>query len=133
MKVVAAPGCMLLFAWVTAQGCASVSPYRASIGSDDANERILGIRAAGEARDGGAVPLLVDRLEDEDSGVRFFAIIALEKITGERFGYNYADSSLERSESVLRWRSFVKRGEHLTSAGGGQATAGGGRGDSTGL
>lgn len=96
--------------------CTSVGPYRAAISSDDVNERILGIVAAGEARDRGAVPLLVDRLEDEDDAVRFYAILALERITGKRFGYDYAKQSGERAASVVEWRSYVRRGEHLTSA-----------------
>ncbi len=101
--------------WFFLPGCASVGPYRAAISSDDVNERILGIVAAGQAGDRGAVPLLVDRLEDDDDAVRFFAILSLERITGERFGYDYAKQSRERSASVALWRSYIRRGEHLTT------------------
>lgn len=96
-------------------GCANIGPYRAAISSEDVNERILGVIAAGEARDRGAVPLLVDRLEDEDEAVRFFAIVALERITGKRFGYDYAKESRERAASVALWRAYIRRGEHLTA------------------
>jgi len=71
--------------------------------------RIKAIVEAGRERDDKAVPLIVDRLEDEDEGVRLYSIIALEKITGERFGYDYGDSMSERAGAVERWRNFVRR------------------------
>lgn len=92
-------------------GCVSSRPYRANLSSDNATERIMAVKAAGEAKDAGAVPLLVDRLEDEDAGVRFFSIIALEKITGRRFGYDYSQPSRERAAAIVRWRDFVRKGE----------------------
>ena len=101
---------------VALAGCASTGPYRARISSEQAAERILGIRAAAQSKDWGAVPLIVDRLEDEDEAVRFYAILALERITGERFGYDYARSSFERAASVSKWRSYIKGGKHLTAA-----------------
>lgn len=102
-------------ALIALAGCASVGPYRARISSEEPAERILGIREAAQSRDWGAVPLIVDRLEDEDEAVRFYAILALERITGERFGYDYAQPSFERAASVSRWRSYIKGGKHLTA------------------
>ncbi len=93
-------------------GCAKPKFYRADIQSEDPGDRILAIRAAGEAGDRKAVPHLVDRLDDEDDGVRFFAILALERITGSRLGYHYAASSVERTEAVERWREYVRDGRH---------------------
>lgn len=111
------PFCVgIALSFLVLDGCASVGPYRAKISSEEAAERILGIRAAGQAKDWGAVPLIVDRLEDEDEAVRFYAILALERITGERMGYDYSQSSYERSASVSRWRAYVKGGKHLTAA-----------------
>lgn len=66
------------------------------------------------------MPLLVDRLEDEDEAVRFFAIIALDKITGERLGYDYAQPAAERAKAVERWREYVQRGQHASSAASGK-------------
>lgn len=100
---------------VVAGGCGGPEMWRANIQSDNPDERILAIRAAAEAEDASSVPLLVDRLEDEDSAVRFFAILALEKITGERFGYDYAKSAADRARSVAIWRSYV-RGERRTAS-----------------
>ena len=87
-------------------GCAA-TVYRSNIQAPYSHDRILAIREAGERRDRQAVPLLVDRLEDEDSAVRFYAILALERITGERLGYQYEDSSAERQVAVERWRKFA--------------------------
>ncbi len=53
------------------------------------------------------IPRLVDRLEDEDEGVRFYAILGLEKLTGRRLGYRYGDSADLRRAGVDRWRAFV--------------------------
>jgi hypothetical protein len=89
-------------------GCARPAPMRASFHSDDVNERILAIRQAADAKDPSTVPLLVDRLEDEDEAVRFFAILALDRITGQRFGYDYGHSAGRRAAAVERWRAYVE-------------------------
>lgn len=86
-------------------------------------DRILGIRAAVERGDRSAVPHIVDRLEDEDDGVRFFAIIALDRITGERFGYDYAKPATERAAAVGRWREYVHGSRNIPAGGDQQAAA----------
>ncbi|MFQ5501450.1 MAG: HEAT repeat domain-containing protein [Phycisphaerae bacterium] len=98
-------------------GCTPPQHYRAAIQSEVPGDRILAIRSAGEARDRGAVPLLVDRLEDDDDGVRFFAILALEKITGDRLGYAYGDPPRLRAAAVERWRAYVRDGLHVATDG----------------
>ena len=96
-------------------GCSSTPPhFRANIQSADPGNRILAIRQAGERKDEASVPLLVDRLEDEDDGVRFYAILALERITGQRFGYDYAKPSWERASAVERWRAHVRGGPQVS-------------------
>ena len=94
---------------IWAGGCVSAG-YRANIQAPYSYDRIVAIREAGERRDKVAVPLLVDRLEDEDSAVRFYAILALERITGDRLGYRYEDSASERHDAVERWRQFANMG-----------------------
>lgn len=91
-----------------AAGCTRGAPWRASMQSDDVNERILAVREAAEKKDKASVPALVDRLEDEDEAVRFFAILALDKITGTRFGYEYGQPAWRRARSVDKWRLYVK-------------------------
>ena len=102
---------------LTLAGCQG-SRGLAGIQSADPLERSLAIREAAEAKDTRAVPLLVDRLEDEDDGVRFYAILALERITGERFGYHYSKPARERAGAVERWRAYVEGGGHGGMKGG---------------
>jgi HEAT repeat protein len=105
---------LLLTGW--AAGCTGVKPAHPDIQSDDADRRILAIKAAAQSHNRAEVPQLVDRLEDEDEAVRFFAILALEKITGQRFGYDYGQSSQARGPSVERWRVYVRRKEYMIAA-----------------
>jgi len=79
----------------------------------------MAIRTAGERRDQAAIPLLVDRLEDEDAAVRFYAILALERITGDRLGYRYEESAAAQRPAVERWRNYAR----TRGAGGGEAPA----------
>ena len=85
----------------------SETGYRSNIQAPYSNDRILAIREAGERQDRLAIPLLVDRLEDEDAAVRFYAILALERITGDRLGYRYEESATDRNEAVERWRRYA--------------------------
>ncbi len=107
--------CLIVAMWpVLAMGCnLGRSPYGASFESPDPSDRIAAVRQAGNSEDQSAVPALVDRLEDEDSGVRLYAILALERIVGTRMGYDYANSDAERVRAVYRWREFVRRGGHV--------------------
>jgi len=102
-------------AWsFAAPACApSQPPPRTAIQSANPDERIRGIHEAAERNDRYAVPLLVDRLEDEDEAVRFYAILALEKMTGQRLGYDYARPAVDRVRAVERWREYVRQGLHV--------------------
>ncbi|HSW44467.1 MAG TPA: HEAT repeat domain-containing protein [Phycisphaerae bacterium] len=92
-------------------GCAAPrTPYPESFNSFRPEERILAARHAAEINDPNAIPLLVDRLEDDDSAVRMFAIISLEKLTGIRLGYDYAADDVDRARAVERWRRQVREG-----------------------
>lgn len=108
---------LVVFAGIVADsGCAQ---HRVLVGihSPDALGRILAIRRIAEEDDREAIPLLVDRLDDQDSGVRFYAIVALDRMTGERFGYDYAQSAAERGLAVEKWRAFAMRGGHVERIG----------------
>ncbi len=74
----------------------------------DARRRALAVRDAAERGDHSAVPLLVDRLEDEDETVRFYAILALERLTDKRFGYVYYKAPAAQSDAIALWRRFVR-------------------------
>ena len=66
---------------------------------------------AGNTHDRKALPLLVERLGDSDSDVRFFAILALEKITSQRLGYESYDSEPLREAAIARWRQYLLTGK----------------------
>ncbi|UCD30025.1 MAG: HEAT repeat domain-containing protein [Planctomycetota bacterium] len=83
------------------------TPYPASLISERPAERVAAIKYAAEIKDQSVINILVDRLEDEDEAVRFFAIIALEKLIGDRQGYDYHASPGERSRAVRRWRRYL--------------------------
>jgi hypothetical protein len=63
---------------------------------------------AAAAKDRSAVPGLVERLDSQDGGERLLAITALERITGERLGYDHAGPAAERAAAVARWQRWVK-------------------------
>ena len=89
-------------------GACSATPYPGGIQSPDVSVRCRAIKLAGERRDRNALPALVERLEDEDEAVRFYTILALEKITGTRLGYDYAQSAAERGRAVKRWQNYLR-------------------------
>jgi HEAT repeat protein len=108
VKILQGSALLLLACATSAPWLSCAAPPRSGIQSADVNERILAIHAAAEAGDKQSVPLLVDRLEDEDEAVRFYAILALAKITGKRMGYDYASPPSERAKAVERWRRSLR-------------------------
>lgn len=110
--------------WLTPAGCtAPVTPYPEALISERPAERITAIKHAAEIGDRSVVTILVERLEDPDEAVRFFAIIALEKLTGERFGYQYYDTEVERARAVARWRRYLEEHQPVASRPGGGAAS----------
>lgn len=101
---------------VSSSGCGRPMPaYPKGFESEDPIVRSRTIQMAAQRGDRGALPLLVHRLEDEDAGVRLFAIVALEKLTGERLGYHYADPAPQRARAVKRWRAYLERVDNPAS------------------
>lgn len=76
--------------------------------SEDPADRVAAIQRAGDANDKTALPALVTCLSDSESDVRFFAIAALRKITGQDFGYHYYDAEQARREAVARWQEYLR-------------------------
>ncbi len=79
-----------------------------SMQSNEPYTRVASIQQAAAKGDASALPHLVDRLDDEDAAVRFAAILALERLTGRRFGYRYGGTQERRGESIARWRRFLE-------------------------
>jgi len=90
-------------------GCGDRNDLYSRIQSEDPAVRIEAIAEAGQKRDAQAMTYLVDRLEDPNSEVRFYSILSLDQITGQRLGYEYYAPVLQREQAVLRWREWLKR------------------------
>ncbi len=87
------------------------TPYPASLQSERPEERIQALKMAAERDDREVVGIIVDRLEDEDEAVRLFAILALEKMTGTRLGYEYHAPEAERYRQVMAWRRYLRENQ----------------------
>jgi HEAT repeat protein len=64
-----------------------------------------------EAGDTEAVDLLIELLNDQDRGVRMYTILALKRLCGETYGYDYYDPEPQRAAAVARWREARRRGD----------------------
>ncbi len=79
----------------------------AELEDSDPAVRIRAIKWVGDNKISAAVPLLVDRLAEQDKSVRFFAIKALRDITGKDHGYDYRADDASRARAVARWRQAI--------------------------
>jgi HEAT repeat protein len=96
-------------------GCGPPKPkYPQSLNSERPDERLAAIHRAADTHDRSVIGILVDRLDDEDEGVRFYAILALERLTGQRLGYRYQDKPSQRWRAIERWRQYLKDGVPTT-------------------
>lgn len=102
-----AMGLILFVGWCLTMlgGCAERS--RDQIQSADPESRVRAIVQAAEVSDRQAVPLIVDRLDDEDEAVRVVAIEALRRLTGQDLGYRAYDPIYRRVEAVNRWHRWL--------------------------
>ncbi len=92
-----------------AGGCRGGPTIAQGLQSSDPGERIAATIRAAERRDMSVLPLLVQRLEDPESDVRFYAILALQRLTGETLGYRFYDSAEKRSQAARRWQEWLQR------------------------
>jgi len=83
--------------------------------SDNPSARLYAIHRAGQERDRTAIPQLVEQLESDDPAVRMFAIVALERITGQRMGYNPYRAAPKRWRAVQAWKQAVRQGRFPAS------------------
>jgi hypothetical protein len=94
-----------------ASGCSirtlGMTNYTRDIQSPDPCIRMKAVIYAGNSKDKRAIPLLVDRLEDEDEAVRVATIESLKQITGKDFGYRSFDPPYVRAKAVQQWRQWM--------------------------
>lgn len=95
-------------------GCAppTEAEYR-QFEDEDPDVRISAIRQAGNHKDRQAIGYLIGCLTDPERDVRFFAIVALEKIVGKetasKMGYQHFARARLRADAVDRWRQWWQR------------------------
>jgi hypothetical protein len=77
----------------------------------DPSVKIPAYKQAVRRKDRAAVKQLVKDLDSDDAAVRFYAINALERMTGQRFDYRYYDDEEQRRPAVERWQAWVAAGE----------------------
>lgn len=65
------------------------------------------MKLAVEKKDLDAACQMVKDLESDDPAVRFYAIEALYRLTGERFGYDYYLDAEQRQPAMQRWRQWA--------------------------
>ncbi len=87
-------------------GCYSPDPK--SLSSNSAPSAIPAIKDAAIENNRSAIPRLVQDLSDSDSAIRFAAITALRRLTGQDLGYRYYDSEYDRRPAVKRWQQWVE-------------------------
>ena len=102
-------------------GCGpGIEPSFESSSPQARNKAIVAEVRKGEGAD---LRHLVRMLDAKEASTRLLAIEALERLTGERLGYDYAASVADRREAVERWRVWVgARGPGSGGGGGGGVT-----------
>jgi hypothetical protein len=98
-------------------GCAAVAACLAGgctaprgplvVTDPDPSVKIPAIKNAVRKKDRGAVKQLVADLESDDPAVRFYAINGLQRITGQRLGYDYYADDDARRPAVRRWQDWA--------------------------
>ena len=112
---------------VAAAGC--FGPERLTeeqkLNSSAGVERTQAVMAIGERNDRAKIPILINRLEDNDDAVRLAAINSLQKMTGKDFGYVPYDDERTRRAAVAKWREWWKKEGAATDGKRGQSRTAG--------
>jgi hypothetical protein len=87
-------------------GCSRPS-LQERLASPDPNQRSQAVVDMARSADRANLPALVECLEDDDPAVRFYAILALERMTGTRLGYSYAAPPAQRRVAYHAWRAYL--------------------------
>jgi len=88
---------------------AACGPSAIDGGFDSANPaaRMYAIEQAAKRGDQSAVRDIVQQLDSDDPAVRLLAIGALERLTGQTYGYCHADEPDERAVAIARWKRHI--------------------------
>ena len=93
-----------------AAGACSAPAPRASFDSNAPEERVMAAAEAAREGDAGATDDLIAMLDSADPAQRMLASEALRRVTGEDFGYHYADPAPRREEAIGRWVAWRRAG-----------------------
>jgi hypothetical protein len=91
-----------------ANGCVGGRP-RPFIGSTDPAAKIPGIKQAAQSADRTKLAQLVAELASDDPAVRLYAIEALDRMTGQRFGFVYYADDEHRRPAIEQWQAWLAR------------------------
>jgi hypothetical protein len=91
---------------VVGAGCIAPRPPL-SVKDPDPSIKIPAMKVAVEKKDLVAACQMVRDLESDDPAVRLYAIEALYRLTGERFGYLFYADEDQREPAVKRWRQWA--------------------------
>lgn len=72
--------------------------------------RSKAIQTAAITGDFSAVSKIVEQLDSDDPAIRMLAIEALERLTGETFGYKHYEPVYVRREAIAKWVNAVQSG-----------------------
>lgn len=88
----------------------SCGPAATSGGFDSPNPaaKMYAIESAARQGDRSAVRRIVEQLDSDDPAVRSLAIAALQRLTGETFGYRDFDPPDQRRLAIQRWRQAIQ-------------------------
>ena len=93
-----------------AAGCTAPPPEPDFAGESEAS-RLAAARLAVAEGDTGAIPGLIEMLGADAPGLRLVAIESLERLTGERHGYEYHATESARVRAIDRWVAWYEAGE----------------------
>jgi HEAT repeat protein len=98
-----------LAAAVSAVSCGS-NRTGDGLASPVSSVRLAAIDQAARESDREAIPQLVEMLNADDIAVRFAAIGALQRLTGQTYGYAADDPAPQRRHAIAEWVSAVESG-----------------------
>jgi hypothetical protein len=91
-------------------GCSAPRPA-IEVTNPDPSGKIPAMKKAVREHDFKVVRQLVKDLDSDDPAVRLFAIQALQKLTGERYGYDFFADEVQRQPALVRWQEWLAQQE----------------------
>lgn len=88
-------------------GCGGPGPRSKSLVDPDPASKIPAIKEAAREKNEQSATQLVKDLDSDDPAVRFYAIQALQRLTGETFGYRYYDDEQQRKPALQKWNEWL--------------------------